>query len=120
MDWDTIEFFSQHEFACPGESKPEMDLDFVTMLDQARKIAGVPFKITSGFRTPEHNRKVGGSRNSAHLRGMAADISCRSSGHRRRIVGALVEAGFQRIGISHNFVHADLDLSLPAPVMWLY
>ena len=31
--------------------------------------------ITSGYRTKKHNRKVGGARNSYHLRGKALDLS---------------------------------------------
>jgi uncharacterized protein YcbK (DUF882 family) len=33
-----------------------------------------PISITSAYRTPEHNREVGGEAYSYHLRGMAADI----------------------------------------------
>ena len=30
--------------------------------------------ITSGYRTPTHNKEVGGAKYSYHMRGMAADI----------------------------------------------
>lgn len=33
-----------------------------------------PVIVTSGYRSPEVNRKVGGAKNSAHLSGLAADI----------------------------------------------
>jgi hypothetical protein len=39
-----------------------MDKHFLRLLDNARQIAGIPFKINSGFRTPKHNEKVGGNR----------------------------------------------------------
>ena len=32
------------------------------------------YKITSGFRTPEHNITIGGAKNSYHCKGMAGDI----------------------------------------------
>jgi len=39
---------------------------------QARGISN--FHFTSGVRTVEHNREVGGAKNSAHLFGVAADV----------------------------------------------
>ena len=36
-----------------------------------------PIVVTSGFRTPKLNTYVGGSRSSAHLKGLAADITCK-------------------------------------------
>lgn len=43
-------------------------------LQVIRDLIGKPIRITSGYRTPEHNKKVGGEPNSYHLKGMAADI----------------------------------------------
>lgn len=37
-------------------------------------IGGTPIRITSGYRTPNHNRSVNGSLNSYHTKGMACDI----------------------------------------------
>jgi uncharacterized protein YcbK (DUF882 family) len=38
------------------------------------EIGGKPITINSGYRAPDHNASVGGSRGSYHLEGMAADI----------------------------------------------
>lgn len=35
-----------------------------------------PIIITSGWRSAEHNRKIGGAANSYHVKGMAADFVC--------------------------------------------
>lgn len=98
--------------------KPEL----VEKLDKARDLAGVPFIIESGFRTPEHNKEVGGVENSAHTKGLAVDLRCNSSVNRFKIVFALLNVGFKRIGISYkrNFIHADIDTSLPQEVIWGY
>ena len=112
--------FSLDEFACPCCGRADMDEDFLEMLDEARSIAGLPFIITSGYRCARHNREVGGRPNSAHLRGLAADISVSNNNARFRILFGLIRAGFKRIGIAKDFIHADADLSKPYPTLWLY
>lgn len=44
-------------------------------LQKIREQIKVPIHINSAYRTPEHNKKVGGVENSYHLQGLAADIS---------------------------------------------
>jgi uncharacterized protein YcbK (DUF882 family) len=80
----------------------------------------VPFKINSGYRTAGHNRKVGGVKASSHTLGLAADIHCTDSRNRAHIVSALMEVGFNRIGIAPTFIHVDNDPSKPEDVIWLY
>ena len=46
-----------------------------TILEPIRVKHGVPIIITSGLRSPELNRKVGGAKNSLHLYGKAADFT---------------------------------------------
>lgn len=43
-------------------------------LDRLREYMGSAVIVTSGFRSPEVNARVGGSKTSAHLQGLAADI----------------------------------------------
>ena len=101
-----MKYFEFSEFDSPdevGSGRRFMDSDFLSMLDNARDIAGIPFKITSGYRTPSHNAYVGGvqpglkSKGSSHLFGYAADIACNSGQQREIIVAALIKAGI-RIG----------------------
>lgn len=106
-------YFKQYEVI---GLKPEL----VKMLDDARHIAGVPFKINSGFRNKTQNKKVGGVEDSAHLTGLAVDIACTSDANRWKIVTALQKVGFNRIGIADKFVHCDIDKSKSNNVIWLY
>lgn len=45
-----------------------------TILQPLRDALGQPIIVTSGYRSPEVNRRVGGSATSAHCYGCAADI----------------------------------------------
>ena len=122
-----LKYFNFEEFDCPtleGSGLPtsdggKMNLDFLHKLDEARELAGVPFKITSGYRSPQHNSDVGGRVGSSHLKGLAVDISCDNSGHRQKILTALIKVGFKRIGIAKSFKHTDLDNEKPNAT-WLY
>lgn len=114
--------FTLSEFDSPDipGSGEEMKSSFLRRLDEARELAGVPFKISSGYRTPEHNEAVGGVFNSSHTKGHAADIVIASSEHRYVIVRALIEVGFNRIGIANSFVHVDNDPAKTPNVIWTY
>lgn len=90
----------------------------VRMLDRARGLAKVPFRITSGYRPASTNDAAGGVKDSAHLRGLAVDLACFDSRARMRMVSALIVAGFRRIGIYSAHLHADCDPDLPQDVMW--
>ncbi len=69
------EYFRAEEFICPccGQGRAEDILVF--WLDVLRRAWGGAIRVNSGFRCPSHNKKVGGSSKSRHLRGCAADIS---------------------------------------------
>ncbi|GAA4652380.1 hypothetical protein GCM10023116_46640 [Kistimonas scapharcae] len=96
-----------------------MDAGLLVHLDQARKIAGVPFTVTSAVRCEAHNTNVGGSPTSSHIKGYAVDIAARDDHQREQIVRGLVNAGFRRIGIAKTFVHVDVDPDKRS-AMWVY
>jgi zinc D-Ala-D-Ala carboxypeptidase len=102
-----------------------MDENFLELLDEARDYAGIPFVITSGFRSVAYNRELieqgfSASKNSSHLLGLAADIRIRNSTERWIILDALLEVGVTRIGIGHGFIHADVDPLKESHVVWTY
>ncbi len=45
-----------------------------TLLDPLRNDLGAPVRVTSGYRSPQVNAAIGGSRTSRHMLGLAADI----------------------------------------------
>ena len=119
---DLSEFDSPDQ---PGSGKENMNMDFVKRLDQARSLAGIPFKITSGFRTKEYNldlEKKGyhTAKNSAHMEGLAADISTPDSRSRYKIIRSLMDVGFTRYGIGETFIHVDCSTTKSQDVVWDY
>lgn len=103
--------------------------EFVAKLDLARKVAGVPFIIASGFRTPENNKSViGAVPDSAHLKGVAVDLVVKDDSALSRVIEGAFSAGIDRIGIYFDrsepqprptHVHLDDDTEKVHPTMWL-
>lgn len=98
----------------------KMDKEFLFKLDRAREVAQIPFKINSAYRTPEHNAKIGGKPNSSHLKGLAVDISVTNSRQRFIVLKALIEVGFNRIGVANTFIHVDDSKDKSPEVVWVY
>lgn len=105
--------FSASEFACPccGEAKIKGAL--IKALEQLRKeIGDKPITVTSGYRCKEYNEKIGGAPNSAHVRGLAADIACSSVPLRTLFYKAESIPHFKDAGVGlypdNNFVHVDV------------
>lgn len=68
-------WFRVKEFACKdGSPVVFIDEHLVTILDILREKLRKPVIVTSGYRTPEWNKKCEGAKYSYHMRGMAADI----------------------------------------------
>lgn len=71
--------FSREEFRSKdGAYFPKQVQDnlqiLAEQLEVLREHFQLPIKINSGYRSPEHNAKVGGAENSQHLLGKAADV----------------------------------------------
>ena len=86
--------FTVREFRCrDGTDTIMIDEGLVVLLQCIREHFGKPITIPSGYRTAEHNAKVGGSKSSQHLLGRAADI--------------------QVAGVSPDAVAADAESLMP-------
>lgn len=60
-------------------------------LQQIRDVFGQPIKVNSGYRTLAVNKAVGGAKASAHMRGLAADITARKKSDNRRLLTIINE-----------------------------
>lgn len=93
--------------------------DFVAKLDKARGLAAVPFVITSGLRSPETNQSLPNAvSDSSHLTGHAVDLAVSESQARYAIIKALLDTGFNRLGIYSAHIHVDDDATKPLNVIW--
>lgn len=99
--------FKVKEFACKdGSDKVLIDTELVDLLQKIRNHFNKSVKITSGFRTTTHNKKVGGTKNSYHLVGMASDIQV-SGVHPILVAMYSEKLNAGGIGVYSNFVHVD-------------
>ena len=115
----TFKYFTRQEFDCQETGENEMEDEFIHALDALRHECGIPFRITSGYRSPRHSieaKKPNGP--GQHARGIAADIAVTHGAERYIIAGNAFKLGFSGIGIHKNFVHVDARTT--APVLWLY
>ena len=117
---DLSKHFSRWEFECScGCGTNPIHIELVECLQSVREKVG-PLTINSGCRCKRHNNNVGGTSESSHLIGWAADLRCPNSVSRFFLIRYLQEGGFQRIGIGGDFIHVDLDPNKPNSLMWLY
>lgn len=98
-----------------------IDMRVVNACQQIRDVWGIPMTITSGVRSERKNTEVGGSPNSSHLKGLAADFLCKSSRLRYQALKVLMDnPDVTRIGIGEDFIHIDVDESKVQDVVWDY
>lgn len=83
--------------------------DLVKLLEEIRIEVSAPIIVNSGYRTPVHNKKVGGATNSYHMLGVAADISCsRISVQKLYDICSSRLNGWGGLGKYKTFVHVDI------------
>ena len=111
------EHFSLHEFQCrDGSYQVRLHPLLLSRLQQLRTALGRPVIITSGYRNPSHNARVGGSPTSQHLLGTAADIRVPGVTTDQLAVHA-ASTGFTGIGKYAGFLHVDVRA---VPARWDY
>lgn len=81
-------------------------------MEQVRRLLGERvISVSSGYRCPELNRAVGGSRTSAHLTGHAVDFNCFGFGPPSAVCRALAESPlrFDQLIEEGTWVHVSFD-----------
>lgn len=111
--------FKPVEFRSKSDNKLMIDPASMDKLQALRALIGVPMSITSAYRSPAHNRKVGGAKHSKHLEALAYDIPMR--GHDpAQFEAAARQVGFTGFGFykKSNFIHIDTATPREWGVRW--
>lgn len=120
--------FSLDEFASADGTAPSGEVlknltELAKNLEVLRKHIGQPIRVTSGFRSREHNRKIGGATNSFHVLGMAADIQVSKMTPEQvaKAIELLIKEGKMKqggLGIYRTWIHYDLYFDGKTPRRW--
>ena len=107
--------FSRRELSCKcGCTTPvgvALNLEkLAKALEELRTLANSPLTITSGYRCPRHNSRIGGAKGSQHMHGIAADISSKRLTPKELAelaekVPAFANGG---IGVYSRWIHVDI------------
>lgn len=100
--------FKLSELACTCCGKFNMTEEMLSFIERVRNNYSRQMHINSGVRCGMHNAKVGGKPNSAHLLGLAIDVSCHDSHLRFLLAKAAFEAGVKGLEIRPTWVHMDI------------
>jgi zinc D-Ala-D-Ala carboxypeptidase len=76
------------------------------------KAGGKPLKVLSGYRTPDHNRRIGGAKHSQHVLGRALDLRP-PKGMTPAELGALARqvSDIRGMAVYPTFLHIDVRTS---------
>lgn len=107
--------FTEKEFACKCCGKNITSQKVIDMCQAIRDAIGYPIRVSSGTRCEKHNAEVGGEKNSNHVKGLAADLVCASTGAKRlfsviadmKARGRLPELSYAILYTQKDFVHID-------------
>ncbi|WP_323034939.1 YcbK family protein [Pararhodobacter sp.] len=101
--------FSPAEIACRGSGAIKIKTEAMDMLQRLRNRLAKPLIVLSAYRSPEHNRAVGGAPASKHMQGTAFDIAM-ANHDPMAFEAAAREVGFLGFGFypRSGFMHIDL------------
>ncbi len=108
--------FSEAEIACKCCKRVYVTPELLSALEEFRNIVGKPVTITTGgvYRCVKQNALDGGTQNSYHLAGKAADITVAGMTMKAMYEAALKIPAFENGGIGlypfNNFLHLDVGI----------
>ncbi len=125
INWADYPNFSVDEMRCSyscGCGRADMNPDFMAALQRVREALGKPMPVTSGYRCPDYDKRIGGA--GVHPTGQAADIAI-SGENVYHLLGIAVEQ-MRGIGLKQHgpharrFIHLDTTYGPMRPRVWSY
>ena len=96
-------YFKRCDLECPcGCNKTIVNSNFLDMLDNARKIAGIPFLVVNGFICENIVSRKCCIDNEAHNKGLAIDIFFKNQDMHDKITSSLKKVGFKCVKINQK------------------
>lgn len=115
------EHLSWEELACkdgteyPIKWRDTRAIKLAGVFEDIRAIWNKPITIDSAYRSPEHNKAIGGARSSQHMDGRALDLcppkGIKLSDFYKQIREHASEFGIKGLGLYKTFVHVDIRSS---------
>ena len=106
------------ELGIPNECPEHLNAALIQTMEGCERIRmflGFPMRISSGFRSPELNKAVGGSKSSQHMKAEAVDFTCPAYGTPVDVVAALapkvLELGIDQLILEPGWVHVSFSNS---------
>lgn len=96
----------------PGPDEIENLKRLAVLLEEVRLLLGHPILVSSAYRSPKVNSAVGGSKNSAHMAGLAADFTCPGYGSVYEVAARIRDSGIAYDQLIHEYgawVHIGLS-----------
>jgi len=101
--------FYLDEFESPDTKQVIVRPKLIYKIQQLRDWIEKALRVNSGYRTPKHNKEIGGSRHSLHMIGAAADVySIYCDVERIAHYAKILKFGGIIIHHIENFVHLDI------------
>lgn len=95
----------------PPQAVMRAILRTATGMEGVRTLLGAPIIISSGYRSPELNKAIGGAKNSQHVKGEAVDFICPGYGIPLKICKSIVASGikFDQLIQEGKWVHISFS-----------
>ena len=107
MDKQLTKNFRLSEFGDVPKKYIDNITEVAVELQKVRDILCNPIIITSGYRSPEYNKAIGGARHSQHLFGKAADSKMLGVDSKEYLAYLIRYTDFNGFGISDSYIHSD-------------